>query len=115
MYQYVVLFIVLLRSGMTRTTTIAWGLDNGFEVVELNASESDGDDDDDDDDSEDDQFKETTGVRRIIEALSCHSWSNMIMKGLDWIYFLILLTSCFVQSEISQDFSKGFIYTLCFL
>jgi len=45
-------------------------------MVELNAVESD---DEEDDDTED-CFKETVGVKRIIEALSCHSWSNMIMK-----------------------------------
>ena len=28
-----------------------------------------------------DDFKETVGIPRIIEALSCHSWPNLIMKG----------------------------------
>jgi len=28
-----------------------------------------------------DDFKETVGIERITEALSCHSWPNLIMKG----------------------------------
>jgi len=80
---------------MSRTATIAWGLDNGFEVVELNpAVESDSDGGDDTDEEEEDPFKETIGVRRIIEALSCHSWSNMIMKGLVDFLNLDFLSQC---------------------
>ena len=31
--------------------------------------------------ADEDDFKETVGVMRIIEALRCHSWPNMVMKG----------------------------------
>lgn len=58
---------------ITRRVLIGWCLDNGFELVELNPVESD-------DGSDEDDFKESFGIQRIVEALSCHSWPNMIMK-----------------------------------
>lgn len=56
-----------------RRSLISWCLDNAFELVELNPVEND-------DGSDEDEFKESFGIQRIVEALKCHSWSNMVMK-----------------------------------
>lgn len=50
-----------------------WCLKNGFELVELNPHVEL------DNDSEDD-FMETTGIQRIIQALQAHLWPNLEMK-----------------------------------
>lgn len=58
---------------ISRRSLVGWCLDNGFELVELHPIESD-------DGSDEDDFKESFGIERIVEALSCHSWPNMVMK-----------------------------------
>ncbi|GFS10088.1 alpha- and gamma-adaptin-binding protein p34-like [Elysia marginata] len=55
-----------------RKTTLAWCVENGFELVELEP-ELDSEDEDDD-------FPETTGLARIIQALHAHTWPNLQMK-----------------------------------
>jgi hypothetical protein len=60
--------------AISRSRALHWCLDNSFELIELNSSAGDSDCSDEDD------FKETVGIQRIIEALSCHSWPNLIMK-----------------------------------
>lgn len=57
---------------INRNKALEWCLKRGFEFVELYPSESTSDEDDD--------FKEKTGVERIIEALQSHTWSNLVMK-----------------------------------
>lgn len=59
---------------VSHDTAIQWCLKNSFELVELSSRAVDSDDSDEDD------FKETVGIPRIIEALSCHSWPNLVMK-----------------------------------
>ncbi|KAL3866787.1 hypothetical protein ACJMK2_044056 [Sinanodonta woodiana] len=54
-----------------RLTVQEWCIDNGFELVELTPEE---------DSDEDDDFPETTGIKRIIQALHAHTWSNLTMK-----------------------------------
>ncbi|ESO87611.1 hypothetical protein LOTGIDRAFT_220073 [Lottia gigantea] len=54
-----------------RLTIQNWCLDNNFELVELQPEETS--------DSED-EFAETTGIKRIIQALHSHTWSNLQMK-----------------------------------
>ena len=34
-----------------------------------------------------DDFAETVGIERIIEALKAHMWSNMVMKGISYRMF----------------------------
>ncbi|KAK3097520.1 hypothetical protein FSP39_010401 [Pinctada imbricata] len=61
-------------NDIDRLTVQHWCIDNDFELVELEPESVDGQDDSDDD------FGETTGVQRIIQALHAHTWSNLTMK-----------------------------------
>ncbi|XP_005098112.1 alpha- and gamma-adaptin-binding protein p34 [Aplysia californica] len=54
-----------------RKETLEWCIQNGFELVELSPEN---------DEDEDDDFPETTGMARIIQALNAHTWPNMEMK-----------------------------------
>ena len=63
---------------VTRLEAQTWCIDNGFELVELDAEiEIDSDVEDD--------FVETTGVSRIVQALHAHTWSNLKMRGNSWV------------------------------
>lgn len=58
---------------VNRLKAQTWCVDNSFELVELNPEvESDSDVEDD--------FEETTGIKRIVQALHAHTWSNLEMK-----------------------------------
>lgn len=59
-------------NGLTRREIIDWCLKNQFELVELYPDEDSSDEDND--------FKETRGYKRIIQALHAHPWPNLIMK-----------------------------------
>ncbi|XP_061172668.1 alpha- and gamma-adaptin-binding protein p34-like [Saccostrea echinata] len=48
-----------------------WCLDNDFELVELEPEVKQ---------DEDDDFQETTGIKRIIQALHAHMWPDMVLK-----------------------------------
>lgn len=51
-----------------------WCVQNGFELVELNPeTECDSDVEDD--------FPESVGIKRVIQALGAHLWPNMVLKG----------------------------------
>ena len=68
------IFFTEIYSEVNRLATQTWCVDNGFELVELNPEvESDSDVEDD--------FIETTGIKRIVQALHAHTWSNLQMKG----------------------------------
>ncbi|XP_048736444.2 alpha- and gamma-adaptin-binding protein p34-like [Ostrea edulis] len=54
-----------------RHTVQNWCLDNDFELVELDPEVKP---------DEDDDFQETTGIKRITQALHAHMWPNMILK-----------------------------------
>ncbi|XP_049831444.1 alpha- and gamma-adaptin-binding protein p34-like [Schistocerca gregaria] len=60
--------------GLARVTVQEWCVEQGFELVELNP------DLDPEWEAEQD-FLETTGVKRVIQALHAHLWPNLHMKG----------------------------------
>lgn len=60
--------------GLARVTVQEWCVEQGFELVELNP------DLDPEWEAEQD-FLETTGVKRVIQALHAHLWPNLRMKG----------------------------------
>ncbi|KAK6179780.1 hypothetical protein SNE40_012062 [Patella caerulea] len=57
--------------AVCRIATQKWCIEHEFEMVELEPEETS--------DSEDD-FAETTGIKRIIQALHAHTWPNLCMK-----------------------------------
>lgn len=59
-------------TGVSRQTAQEWCIQHGFELVELNPEELP---------DEDDDFPESTGVTRIIQALNANVWSNVEMKS----------------------------------
>lgn len=59
------------ESGVTRHEAQQWCLSHAFELVELNPQELP---------DEDDDFPESTGVKRIVQALNANVWSSMEMK-----------------------------------
>lgn len=59
-------------AGVSRQTAQEWCIQHGFELVELNPEELP---------DEDDDFPESTGVTRIIQALNANVWSNVEMKS----------------------------------
>lgn len=62
------------ETKITRNQALEWCLKRGFEFVELYSCVNTLDEKEDD-------FKEKTGVERIIEALQSHTWSNLVMKN----------------------------------
>ncbi|XP_043933814.1 alpha- and gamma-adaptin-binding protein p34 [Protopterus annectens] len=69
-----VLILVCSRvseNGVPRQKAQEWCIAHGFELVEL---------DPEDVPDEDDDFPESTGIKRIIQALNANVWSNMGMK-----------------------------------
>lgn len=61
------------ETKISKNKALEWCIKRGFEFVELYPSDNSLDGEDD--------FKEKTGVERIIEALHSHTWSNLIMKS----------------------------------
>lgn len=57
--------------GITRHQAQQWCLGHAFELVELNPQELP---------DEDDDFPETTGVKRIVQALNANVWTSVEMK-----------------------------------
>ncbi|XP_040018803.2 alpha- and gamma-adaptin-binding protein p34 [Gasterosteus aculeatus] len=57
--------------GITRHEAQQWCLSHAFELVELNPQELP---------DEDDDFPESTGVKRIVQALNANVWTSMEMK-----------------------------------
>ncbi|XP_052277320.1 alpha- and gamma-adaptin-binding protein p34-like isoform X2 [Dreissena polymorpha] len=70
---------ILVCERCSETTDVSklaaqtWCIEHGFELVELNPETHI------DSDTEDD-FMETTGLKRIIQALHAHTWPNLLMK-----------------------------------
>lgn len=60
--------------SLKKSDLLNWCLQNSYELVELNAEEQNSDDEAEND------FKETTGCKRIIQALHAHLWPNMELK-----------------------------------
>ncbi|XP_018408332.1 PREDICTED: alpha- and gamma-adaptin-binding protein p34 [Nanorana parkeri] len=59
-------------TGVSRQTAQEWCIQHGFELVELNPEELP---------DEDDDFPESIGVTRIVQALNANVWSNVEMKN----------------------------------
>ncbi|KAM9351843.1 alpha- and gamma-adaptin-binding protein p34 [Symphorus nematophorus] len=59
------------ENGVTRHAAQQWCLAHAFELVELNPQELP---------DEDDDFPESTGVKRIVQALNANVWSSVEMK-----------------------------------
>ncbi|XP_030045655.1 alpha- and gamma-adaptin-binding protein p34 isoform X2 [Microcaecilia unicolor] len=59
-------------NGVNRQRAQEWCIKHGFELVELNPEDVP---------DEDDDFPETTGVKRIVQALNANVWSNVKMKN----------------------------------
>ncbi|KAM6201309.1 alpha- and gamma-adaptin-binding protein p34 [Rhynchocyon petersi] len=59
-------------NGVSRQKAQEWCIKHGFELVELSPEELP---------EEDDDFPESTGVKRIVQALNANVWSNVVMKN----------------------------------
>uniref|UniRef100_A0A1W7RJP7 Alpha-and gamma-adaptin-binding protein p34-like protein n=1 Tax=Agkistrodon contortrix contortrix TaxID=8713 RepID=A0A1W7RJP7_AGKCO len=60
------------ENGVTRQKAQEWCIQHSFELVELSPEELP---------DEEDDFPESTGVKRIIQALNANIWSNVVMKN----------------------------------
>ncbi|GAB1294333.1 Alpha- and gamma-adaptin-binding protein p34 [Apodemus speciosus] len=60
------------EDGINRQQAQEWCVKHGFELVELSPEELP---------EEDDDFPESTGVKRIVQALNANVWSNVVMKN----------------------------------
>ncbi|XP_049761626.1 alpha- and gamma-adaptin-binding protein p34 isoform X4 [Elephas maximus indicus] len=60
------------ENGINRQKAQEWCIKHGFELVELSPEELP---------EEDDDFPESTGVKRIVQALNANIWSNVVMKN----------------------------------
>ncbi|CAG7819370.1 unnamed protein product [Allacma fusca] len=63
-----------IPQGVSRVEVQQWCVKNGFELVELNPEQSDLDSDVEDD------FPESVGMERVIQALQAHLWPNLSLK-----------------------------------
>ena len=116
----------MIISEVPRRKTLEWCIDNEFELVELNPIQDDSDDEDGMCDFaillslvncrltllavckisfygnefqisiSISDFQETTGVKRIVQALHAHTWPNLEMKGMSMCAapFFIFETLC---------------------
>ncbi|XP_075063687.1 alpha- and gamma-adaptin-binding protein p34 [Mixophyes fleayi] len=81
-------------TGVSRQTAQEWCIQHGFELVELNPEELP---------DEDDDFPESTGVTRVIQALNANVWSNVEMKSEQSYGIFSSLTSMNHSPESSAD------------
>lgn len=58
--------------GVNRQKAQEWCIKHGFELVELRLEELP---------EEDDDFPESTGVKRIVQTSNANVWSNVVMKN----------------------------------
>ncbi|XP_028679431.1 alpha- and gamma-adaptin-binding protein p34 [Erpetoichthys calabaricus] len=90
------------ETGVSRQKAQEWCIAHGFELVELEPEVLP---------DEDDDFPESTGVKRIVQALNANVWSNMEMKdeghcSLSLMGSLVASHHSFGPSNIQQaDFS----------
>ncbi|XP_038041161.1 alpha- and gamma-adaptin-binding protein p34 [Anas acuta] len=86
------------ENGVNRQKAQEWCIKHGFELVELSPEELP---------DEDDDFPESTGVKRIVQALNANVWSNVVMKTDRTQGFGLLSTlagaNCSIGSEENQD------------
>uniref|UniRef100_A0A8C5PD50 Alpha and gamma adaptin binding protein n=1 Tax=Leptobrachium leishanense TaxID=445787 RepID=A0A8C5PD50_9ANUR len=81
-------------TGVSRQTAQEWCIKHGFELVELDPEELP---------DEDDDFPESTGVTRIIQALNANVWSNVEMKSEQAFGIFSSLASMNHVPENSED------------
>ncbi|XP_067015530.1 alpha- and gamma-adaptin-binding protein p34 [Anabrus simplex] len=60
--------------GLSRVAVQEWCVEQGFELVELNPEL-------DPEWEEEQDFLETTGIKRVVQAMHAHLWPNLRMKG----------------------------------
>ncbi|KAM9224126.1 alpha- and gamma-adaptin-binding protein p34 isoform 2-T2 [Leptosomus discolor] len=86
------------ENGVSRQKAQEWCIKHGFELVELSPEELP---------DEDDDFPESTGVKRIVQALNANVWSNVVMKSDRTQGFGLLSTfagaNCSIGSEENPD------------
>ncbi|XP_075752983.1 alpha- and gamma-adaptin-binding protein p34 isoform X2 [Pelodiscus sinensis] len=86
------------ENGVTRQKAQEWCIQHSFELVELRPEDLP---------DEDDDFPETTGVSRIVQALNANVWSNVVMKSDRSQGFGLLSTlagaNCSIETEENQD------------
>ncbi|XP_071610228.1 alpha- and gamma-adaptin-binding protein p34 [Heliangelus exortis] len=86
------------ENGVSRQKAQEWCIKHGFELVELSPEELP---------DEDDDFPESTGVKRILQALNANVWSNVVMKSDRTQGFGLLSTlagaNCSIGSEENQE------------
>lgn len=58
--------------GVSKAEVVKWCLDHSFELIDMIPEE--------DEEDEQDDFREKTGIERVVEALQCAEWPNMKMK-----------------------------------
>jgi len=61
-----------------------WCVEQGFELVELNPEL-------DPEWEEEQDFIETTGIKRVVQALHAHLWPNLHMKGKGTLVCMLLI------------------------
>ncbi|XP_062440089.1 alpha- and gamma-adaptin-binding protein p34 [Rhea pennata] len=90
------------ENGINRQQAQEWCIKHGFELVELSPEELP---------DEDDDFPESTGVKRIVQALNANVWSNVVMKSDRTQGFGLLSTlagaNCGIRSEESQNIESN--------
>ncbi|GLH07862.1 Alpha-and gamma-adaptin-binding protein p34 [Gryllus bimaculatus] len=62
------------KVGVSRVKAQEWCVEQGFELVELNPEL-------DPEWEEEQDFIETTGIKRVVQAMHAHLWPNLHMKG----------------------------------
>ncbi|XP_064607868.1 alpha- and gamma-adaptin-binding protein p34-like [Liolophura sinensis] len=60
--------------AVDRLTAQKFCIQHSFELVELSPEGTNSDSEEEDD------FKETTGIKRVVQALHAHTWPNLVMK-----------------------------------
>jgi hypothetical protein len=73
-----------------------WCVEQGFELVELNPEL-------DPEWEEEQDFIETTGIKRVVQAMHAHVWPNLRMKGKNkfLVFMLYILFICSGITRIS--------------
>ncbi|KFQ04516.1 Alpha- and gamma-adaptin-binding protein p34, partial [Leptosomus discolor] len=84
------------ENGVSRQKAQEWCIKHGFELVELSPEELP---------DEDDDFPESTGVKRIVQALNANVWSNVVMNRTQGFGLLSTFAgaNCSIGSEENPD------------
>ncbi|KAK3762443.1 hypothetical protein RRG08_009833 [Elysia crispata] len=81
-----------------RKKALAWCVENGFELVELEPEP--------DSDDEDNDFPETKGLARIIQALHAHTWPNLELKNSPPVQSPLVRQMMKEQRLLNQELEK---------